>query len=139
LRDAREACALGETPARLLVLADCLRASDDVDGAVAVLKRARALDERHVAVLGQLCGVLALAGDDAGSDEVFAVFMALQTGAVDDADRHRNAAFALVCRGDFQDAVDAARLAVDLEPAITRAWLDDDDDMGPIRRDPRLL
>ncbi|MDP2343409.1 MAG: tetratricopeptide repeat protein [Deltaproteobacteria bacterium] len=139
LRDAQEACTLGETPARLLVLADCLRASGDVDGAVTVLKKARALDPVNVAVLGQLCGVLAIAGDDSGSDEVFAAFSAVKTEASDDADRHRNAAFALVCRGDFQEAVDAARLAVDLEPAITRAWLDDDDDMAPIRRDPRLL
>ena len=138
LRDAHEACAIAETSGRLLVLADCLKANDDIDAAVVVLQRARVLDPGSATVLGQLCGLLALAGDDAGSDEAWCAFAALSPAKADAADRHRSAAFALVCRQEFQDAVDAAALAVQLEPSITRAWLDDDDDMGPIRRDPRL-
>ncbi len=143
LRDAEAACALGETPARLLVLADCKKASDDVDGAVAVLQRARALDPANVSVLGQLCGFLALAGDAAGSDEVWEAWLAVHaknpsTAQLDDADHHRNLAFALVCRQDFEAAIAAAAEAMAIEPAVTRAWLDDGDDMASIRRDPRL-
>ena len=70
VRDALAACGKGDTPARLLVLADCLGAIGDVAGAVAALRRARVLDEKHAAVLAQLSGWLARAGDRAESDVV---------------------------------------------------------------------
>jgi tetratricopeptide (TPR) repeat protein len=123
VRDAAASCAIGATPARLLVLAGCRGAAGDVDGAVDALVEARALDDDNAVVAAQLAGWLAVKGDRDGSDAVFAEFVDVEDK---DADWFRNAAFAHACRGD----VDEARAAVDeafaRDPAVTRAYVDDE-------------
>ena len=67
--------------------------------------------------------ILALTGHARESDEAFAALDAADTL---DADVLRNRAFARVCRGDVDGAALDAAAALAAEPAITRAWLDDD-------------
>jgi len=124
---ARECCSHGETPARLLVLADCAGTADDVDGAIGALRRARTLDPHNLAVLAQLSGWLAKDGDRTGSDDVFAAFV--DAGFDDgcgDADTWRNAAFAHACRGDVDKAIDAIACAFEKDPVVTCGYVNDE-------------
>lgn len=124
---ARECCSLGETPARLLVLADCAGTAHDVAGAIGALRRARTLDPHNLTVLAQLSGWLAKDGDRTGSDDVFAAFA--DEGFHDgcgEADTWRNAAFAHACRDDVDKAVAAIACAFAKDPVVTRGYVNDE-------------
>jgi hypothetical protein len=122
LAAAVDAVAAGPTPGRLLVLADCQAVAGDVDAAIETLLRARSLDPRHVAVLGQLAGW----GTKAGHDDAAAWRRAFDDVKGSDADSLRHTAFVCACAGDVDGAVAAIAAAAAAEPGVTAAYVDDE-------------
>jgi tetratricopeptide (TPR) repeat protein len=135
LARAERALEHGETPGRLLVLADAQKHAGQLPDAIATLERVLASAPHDATALAQLAGYLFLSRDRTLAASIEERFEAC---APDNAESDRGRAFIALTRADLDAAIASLERAFEREPEQTRAYVKDEVELQRFASDPRI-